>query len=144
MSKGTSEAKVRDALGRMDLALFAYKPPDDARNWKPADFLLWIRQHHGTGSHWLEVKDAGKAVETFSLNELRPSQRRGIAEANRLGIPYTLVVWWPRQRMWTVSDAHKIVEWKTSVTRTELMTRLGVDASTANLPFVLRSWLLGG
>jgi hypothetical protein len=41
--KGPSEGKVREALEALavDMPLLFYKPPDDARNWKPADFLVW-------------------------------------------------------------------------------------------------------
>ena len=103
--KGTSEARIRAALraGLADGAGLALKLPDDARNWKPADYLIWRRWGDRTVSCWLEVKDTD-AVATWPLSDLRASQRRGILEARRLGIGYWLAVWWRRSATWTLLE----------------------------------------
>lgn len=143
MTKGTSEGKVRLALNQLDLDLELYKPPDDARNWKPADFLVWWRpaapvvdRPHST---WIEVKEC-KLVGSFPLDDLRKSQRDGIRKARRLGIPYLLVVWWPSRRIWTISDAYQLdgSPLKGSVPFSVLAGKIGIDATQDNLPSTLR------
>ncbi len=121
--KGTSEARARVALKAA--GLFVYKPPDDARNWKPCDFLTW--QAGGTvevatdcGDHmvksqvpiglslsrWIEVKQIPMSALTLGVTDIRPSQRAGITSATLLGIPYWLLIWWqhpriPNKARWT-------------------------------------------
>lgn len=52
--KGQSEATVRAALTRLaeDMPMVVYKPPDDARNWKPADFLVWWGPDARESTRW--------------------------------------------------------------------------------------------
>lgn len=118
--KGTTEDKVRDALKAIDLSGLTYfKPPDDARNWKPCDFFVWwakgqVWNHTDppipvVGAAWIEVKDV-QAARTFNLDkELRPSQRGGIAAATAAGVPYWIVAWWRSRKRWTISDAAAVM-----------------------------------
>jgi len=157
--KGVSEGNFRAALSKVDLSLVIYKPPDDARLWKPCDYMVW--QPDGAGGNegwWFEVKDLDdKHVNTFPLSELRPSQLQGIRDAARVGIPYWIAIWWRRHRSWTVSDAHKITGWwrdeiavntdpirkPKSIDRTLLMSRFGLESTQAQLSSNLKMVLLG-
>lgn len=144
MTKGPSEAAVRDALRAMNVDSYVYKPPDDARNWKPCDFMVWWHEDgEPPGSAWIEVKET-KAVKLFNLpRELRVSQTNGILDAVQLGIPYLLVVHWTRQRDYTISDAAQL-PLDDTVTRADLMTRYGVNAQPRDLAMMLRAALLEG
>ncbi len=138
--KGQSEARVRDALKSMALKTLVYKLPDDARNWKPADFAVWWVG----GAALLEVKDTD-AVSLWPLRDLRDSQRVGILEAKTVDLPYWLVIWWRRHRRWTISngvtvltsagDGSRSYSWLSSVA--------GIDCDAGKLPETLRSVLLG-
>ncbi len=127
--KGTTEARARDALKQA--GLFVYKPPDDARNWKPCDFFTW--QAGGTvdvatdcGDHmvksqvpiglslsrWIEVKQVSVSALTLGATDIRPSQRAGIGTAAHLKIPYWLLIWWqhpkiPTKARWTCLEMTK-------------------------------------
>lgn len=144
MTKGASEGQVRAALSSMDLLSIVYKPPDDARNWKPCDFMVWWASSDGPQCAWLEVKDT-PAKDVFALSQIRQSQRLGIVQAHEVGIPYLLVVHWSRWKLWTISDAWAVMESAgLSATRLELMTRYGVDAQPRDLASTLRVVLLEG
>jgi hypothetical protein len=144
MTKGTSEASVRGALNTMGMDALAYKPPDDARNWKPADFLVWFDGQ----SAMIEVKQTS-AKAMFPLRDLRPSQRLGIRRAAEVGVPYYLVIWWTQLRRWTVSDARQCLNWigdhpeATSLAYVWLSSVAGMDCTTRDLAPILRSVLLG-
>jgi len=151
--KRASEGQFGAALRDCDVASVVYKPPDDARTWKPCDYMVWIAiwdsDHSGNHSIWFEVKDVD-AVDAFPFSELRPSQLAGIEDARRIGIPYWLAVYWRRHKSWTISDAARVVNWrdesitdKTSISRELLMSRFGVDATPSTLSSVLKSVLLG-
>lgn len=145
MTKGTSEGRFRDALKRCDLAAWAYKPPDDARNWKPSDYLVMLTAGL---VRLVEVKDLPDAVEVFPWRDIRPSQLEGMRRAREMKVPYYLVVWWRRHKQWTVSDSARVLDWKeanpdAALTRTLLMSRFGVDATDPTLPGVLKAALLG-
>lgn len=161
MTKGRSEPFVREALRKVaeDVdGLVVYKPPDDARNWKPADFLVWwpddtmilvgderIRM---VRCAWIEVKQTD-AVATWPLNDLRPSQTRAAADAHDAGIPYLILIYWKRSRDWTVVDGVRLIydsppEHRHSVGRPLLMSRYGVQSSPGNLASTLKSALLEG
>jgi hypothetical protein len=159
--KRASEGQFGAALRDSDVAGIVYKPPDDARTWKPCDYMVWVttsdpRWDNGTLgpalSIWFEVKDVD-AVNAFNFTELRPAQVAGIADAKRAGIPYWLAVYWRRHRSWTISDAAKVMDWRAassvttraprSVSRELLMSRFGVDATPSTLSSVLKSVLLG-
>lgn len=160
--KGQSEATVRAALMRLaeDMPMVVYKPPDDARNWKPADFLVWfagdrfveaedgIDHLNPVGSAMFEVKD-NALVDTLAIKELRPNQRKSIREAMAIGLPYWLVVWWRRKQRWTVSDAAKVLTHirdeedrgkadhtyiPRAPTFSHLSSFMGVDCTTETLP----------
>jgi hypothetical protein len=142
--KGSSEDRFREALNGIDVRKVVYKPPDDARTWKPCDFMVWSPQ-----STWFEVKDVD-TVNTFAFSQLRLAQVRGIGDADRIGIPYWLAVYWRRHRSWTISNATTLLWWRrnqtkppASVSREALMSRFGVDATPANLGSTLKSILLG-
>ena len=151
MTKGPSEARFREALRDIDLELDFYKPPDDARNWKPSDYIVWSRYDSLTTSFFFEVKQT-PALERFPFADIRPSQRDGIRRARRLHIPYLLVVWWPRHKLWTISDAVALFDWydqlpagakPLSVSRGDLLSTFGADATSATLPAMLKQVLLG-
>lgn len=97
--KGDSEARVGAAI-RAITGAYAYKPPDDARNRKPCDFFVWRRAIERPNDvwdlplecTWVEVKD--QMGTSLPASGIRSSQRAGVAEAMRLGIPYWLVVRW--------------------------------------------------
>jgi len=138
--KGQSEAKVRDALKTMDLRTLVYKLPDDARNWKPADFAVWW----DGGTALIEVKDTD-AVTLWPLRDLRESQRLGILEAEKIGLPYWLVIWWRRARRWTISDGEIVLTSPGDGSRSYswLSSVAGIDCDAGKLPETLRSVLLG-
>jgi hypothetical protein len=167
--KRPSEAEFGAALRAVDLRLYVFKPSDRDINWKPCDFMTWLDSGHddadaGPGvirhqvyPNWFEVKDVD-AVNAFPFSELRPSQYQGIADADRVGIPYWLAVYWRRHKAWTISDAVKVIEWKLqqvaaatdlagiqpkSIDRTLLMSRFGVESSKSLLSSTLKSVLLG-
>jgi len=126
--KGTSEARARVALKAA--GLFVYKPPDDARNWKPCDFLTWqapkqmdlrvdpetgygLADHAHTVSRWIEVKQIPSSALTMAATGMRPSQRAGVAEAMRLRIPYWLLIFWkhpkiPAAARWTCLEMTRL------------------------------------
>lgn len=146
MTKSHSEADVKAALNYAadDLeGLFSYKPPDDARNTKPCDFMVWwqgkLEETIPVGfAAWIEVKDV-TATQVFSMNELRPSQRAGIRAAAAAGIPYLLAVYWRLHQDWTISDAIKLTaEPHPAVSRTLLMSRYGVQSTPGQLGSTLR------
>jgi hypothetical protein len=159
--KRASEGEFGKALRDCDVAGIVYKPPDDARTWKPCDFMVWVQDNiSGAESVWFECKDVD-SVERFAFSELRPSQVQGIRDAERVGIPYWLAVYWRRSQSWTISDAAKVLAWRestaaeaadyykrdvglpTSIERELLMSRFGIDSSPAMLASTLKSVLLG-
>lgn len=151
MTKGTSEGKVRLALNQIG-GLEIYKPPDDARNWKPCDFMVWWNATPGEErrwlvprSAWIEVKE-NKQLGSFPLAEMRPPQRLGIAGAFAIGLPYLLVIWWTRRRIWTISDglALRTLPAKGSMPFSVLAGRIGIDAQQDHLAEVLRACLMEG
>lgn len=142
--KRPSEGEFGTALRAIDLRLYVFKPGDDMRNWKPCDYMVWWTSQRAN-SVWFEVKDT-TAVNTFSLAELRPAQRQGIADAVRVGIPYWLAVYWRRHQAWTISDAARVLYAEPptkSVPRELLMSRYGVESSKTLLSSTLKSILLG-
>jgi hypothetical protein len=169
--KGPSEGVFGAALREVELLSVVYKPPDDARNWKPCDFMWWGPVEHFNGrvddisegpmlAHavWFEVKDVATAVESFPFAELRPSQLQGIRDAARVGIPYWLAVWWRRHKVWTISDAVRVLAWRDntdghrphdespppkSIPRVLLASRFGVDSTKQQLASTLKQVLLG-
>lgn len=153
MPKGSSEGLFREALNKIDFdPTFIYKPPDDARNWKPADYFLWFPVSFGApaGSSWFEVKETPN-LKTFSLADVRPSQWRGIETATRLGMPYFLAIRWKRDGMWTLVDAVRLAGWlyaqevrPKSVERVALESRFGVSSTVGQLPSMIRAALMEG
>jgi len=152
MTKGSSEETFGAALRGVDVSIHIYKPPDDARNWKPCDFMVWFKHLADcsawhTSSAWFEVKSVD-ALDRFNVNELRPSQKLGIREAGAIGIPYYLAVYWTKHQSWTISVAYKVVEHavaegNTSVKRALLMSRFGIQSAPANLSSTLKDVLYG-
>lgn len=154
MTKGSSEATFGAALGGLDLALVVFKPGDDARQRKPCDFMVWFRDRDYARSAWFEVKEID-AIGRFNVNELRPSQKAGIREAGRVGIPYYLAVHWRALHgwtigpgYWTIGPAYKILEYavtqgNTSIPRTLMMSRFGIETTSGQLGSVLKSVLQG-
>lgn len=156
--KGTSEARVREALTTLNesMRLVVYKPPDDSRNPKPADFLVWFRRQpttadlgysHPTGG-LIEVKQSPN-LKSWPVSDLRPTQRASIHQHAKVGSPYLLVIWWPKLHRWTVSDAVKMLvaaesNGLRSVLFANLASKYGVDvAGDGLLPGVLGAGLRG-
>jgi hypothetical protein len=135
--KGTSEARVAAAIRKVPGA-YAYKPPDDARNRKPCDYFAWWLPQDSTGeeiahSIWFEVKQTPN-LERVSGDIVRPSQRAGIADAMRLGIPYWVVIWWSSHRLWTahlMSNPNSARLWTTSFTLESDEATADIDALIA-------------
>ncbi len=153
MTKGRSEAMVSEALSDLQIdQTYFYKPPDDARNRKPADYLLWWSPGSGAAprSSWIEVKETDQ-LGVFPLADIRPSQWQGIRIAKRLGIPYTIAVRWQRTGMWTLFDAVRLADWldeqevrPTSVKRVLLESRFGVSCDPGQLSGVIRMAITEG
>ena len=153
MTKRNSEADVRAALTAIadDVGLFAYKPPDDARTSKPADFFAWWPGGQTVESAWLEVKDT-KAVGTFNWNAMMtPAQIAAIRTARELQLPYYLVVYWRTRGEWTISNARTMGadfdvfgdHGRTRpFTKVEMMSRYGVQCWPGQLSSTLKSVLL--
>ena len=143
--KGSSEGRVRAALNGMDMDVLVYKPPDDARNWKPADFLVWWPEGQ---SAMVEVKESSGKF-TFPIRDIRPSQLLGIRMAAAVLVPYFLVIWWPKLSSWTISNAWQVANWigdhpdATSLDYGWLNSVAGMDCTTRDLAPILRSALLG-
>ena len=169
MAKRPTEGELGAALRNIDgLAVEVYRPPDPkgpqgVSNWKPADYLVWVRESTDAypgkpivGSHWFEVKDLD-GWGGFPFRELRPAQIAGIHSASRIGIPYWLCVWWRRHDEWTISDAVKVLAWReeeghqravparlvTSIPWTLLASRFGVTSSKSQLASTLKGVITG-
>lgn len=167
MTKRATEAEFGKALRELDLRIHVYRPPDPkgpegVSNWKPADFLSWhqeVNPEWGTPSvkpSWFEVKDVDD-LRGYPFADLRPSQIQGIHDAERIGIPYWLAIWWRRHKEWTISNAVRVLAWRdekairdpagltaiTSIPRELLMSRFGISTSKAQLGSTLKGVLLG-
>lgn len=161
--KRDSEGHFGAALRDCDVAGYVYKPGDRDPNMKPCDFMVWLqgysqeRDHAYVQSVWFEVKDLPPTVvNAFPFSELRPAQVAGIRDAERIGIPYWLAIYWRRHKAWTISDATKVMRWRDeenaqlptiaqpkSIPRRLLNSRFGIDATAATLSSTLKSILLG-
>ncbi len=152
--KGDSEARVRSALNEIarddTFPLTFLKLPDDARNWKPADFAVWWWIGMGcVGSAFVEVKQTD-AVLRFSLAEIRQSQWLGLRHAVRVGMHYWLVVWWTKRKRWTISPLERLVavlpdylaDHARSVPYDQLV-EIGIDADNRQLTMMLRAAFMG-
>ncbi len=158
--KGQSEAHIRKALSAIaadGMALMIHKMPDDSRNWKPADFAVWFRNPSGVipMSAFIEVKQTA-AVEVFDIADIRPSQWQGIRQAEMVGTPYYLAIWWTRHKRWTISNAKRLIPTTVSPLRgaptpepdpkptyTRLSSVIGIDCTTVELTMMLKAVLLG-
>lgn len=143
--KGQSEARVKKALDQMDLDLWSYKPPDDALNRKPSDFIVWFSEDETpTKSSFVEVKQAGRLALSWPISELQPSQRLGIRKAAAMDLDYWLVIWFPRLRKWAICDGPRLLaSGLRSFTFVDLVSRYGCEAQGPHLASVLRSVLVG-
>lgn len=140
--KSDTEDRVRaalDQINQLTRTLFIYKPPDDSRNWKPADYIVgWNK-----GIAFVEVKLCRTAILTI---DLRPSQRKAIHDASLIGAPYLLAVWWSQPATWWIFDARRLedieappgvrVPWKS-------LLHLGFRAGERILPMVLARGIEG-
>lgn len=160
MTKRDSEPAFGAALRHVSLAVVVYKPPDDARNWKPCDYMVWVEaSDHVVDEHafpkpvWFECKDVD-AIDVFNWRrEMRQSQLQGIREAKRIGIPYWLAIYWRKHRHWTISDAVALYDHTRlrpdhliaarTFRRTTLMSSLGIDSTPGQLESTLKGVLLG-
>lgn len=150
MAKGGSEAAVRAALEDGDDGTLVYKPGDDSRNWKPADFIVWHRlfvDHDRPGSAFIEVKSTdllGRWSPADRRRGLRPSQRVYAAAAVDMGIVYLVVIYWRRRRCWTISSVRPfLAEPERSFTFEELMSTHGIRAWPQHLGSTIRLALAG-
>lgn len=152
MAKGTSEATVRAALEEIhdndSNQILVYKPPDDARNWKPADFIAW---HHlegsPPGSAFIEVKQTDVLYgwqPSDPRRGLRPSQTVHAHAALAIGIPYLVVIHWKRRSCWTVSGVRPfLAEPDRKFTFEELSSSHGIRVWPKHLGSTLRLALAG-
>jgi len=158
MTKGPSEAMFRAALNEVDIEpLFAHKLADDARNWKPADYLVWFRTGDGPASSaWFEVKETPNKG-ALPMADIRPSQLRGIDTARALHLPYFLAIRWKPDGLWSIVDAVRLMDWwtddrvaaapaalNTSVSRDLLESRFGVSSTKGQLPSIVKAALNEG
>jgi hypothetical protein len=163
MTKGPSEAMFRKALNEVDIApLFAHKLSDDARNWKPADYLVWFADVINifgatlppAASAWFEVKETPNKT-VFPIADIRPAQQRGISTAAQLRIPYLIAIRWKPDGHWSLIDAVRLMGWwpdhaaaasptPTGVSRTLLESRFGVGCTVGQLPAMVRAALIEG
>lgn len=152
-----SEDQVKAALARID-GLLVYKPPDDARNWRPADFLIWWDGNVLKGAPkipragMLEVKQNDRKLIWHwtggGAESLRPSQLAAVAKCNALGMPYFVAVYWKSRRYWTL---HRIDQWlgigipyvDTPLRWEDAITRYGVGAAPVNLADTLAGLIHG-
>lgn len=149
--KGSSEGAVRAALNEMSLTVLVYKPPDDARNWKPADFMVWWLDDDWVrkGTALIEVKQSPNKG-TFPVRELRPAQREGMVQARGVLVPYWLAIYWPaRGGRWTISHGNTILDYLRGVPAAKsleydwLASSAGIDCAARDLAPILRGVLLG-
>lgn len=141
---------MRAALDDMDLDTWVYKPPDDARNWKPADFILWWDDPDSgellsvAQTAMIEVKDTA-ALRVYNLSDIRPSQHNAMMRAQIMGIPYLVAIWWRRHKRWTISIGSRLFrEEKRSLRYLDLSSSLGLDCTQDMLASTLRSILVDG
>lgn len=167
MAKRPSEAAFGVALRAVDesVPIYVYRVPDPkfgggVTNWKPCDWMVWTLAHSidfatdPPGSAplklvdvaWFETKDSD-AIKTFSWTEIRKSQMQGVRTAKRIGIPYWLAVYWRRYKLWTISDAVRMLpaieRGDRNISRDLLQTRYGVASSPLQLTSTLKSILAG-
>ena len=162
MTKGPSEGIFRERLGQVDLHPFEiYKPPDDARNWKPADFLVWWKIGGGGGyerpaSAWIEVKATNnKAVWPFG--DLQPTQVLAIRKATALRIPYFIAIRWNGDRQWSLVDGVRLVAYMDEIRESDapaskmlglprglLESRFGVGCTVGQLASTIKVALIEG
>lgn len=167
MTKRPSEGELGAALRNVDgLKVHVLRLPDPksgegVSNWKPADFIVWVSYVRWNGepdtdattTHWVEAKDTD-AVARFPYSDIRPSQLAGIRDAERMGIPYWLAIYWRRSREWTISDAIRVLAWQRdqisgeetsvkSIPKTLLESRFGISTSKAQLSSTLKGVLSG-
>jgi hypothetical protein len=138
--KRGAEDRAREAMLGMDPPAWVYKPPDDARNWKPADFICWLSwaDEPDTGTCFVEVKDS-PALNVWNISDLRPSQVLAAKKADEFHVPYWVVIWWRRRKMWTISDARALLRSPARrFTYDELSSVYGIDATQEQLGSVLR------
>lgn len=152
-----AESKVREALARID-GLLTYKPPDDARNWKPADWLLWWDANELLGAPpitrcgMLEVKQNDRQRiwhwTQGGSESLRPIQLAAVARCRTLGMPYFVAVYWKGRSYWTL---HRVDRWlgidgptvETPISFDDAVTKYGVGTAPANLLATLSGLIRG-
>jgi hypothetical protein len=151
MSNSYAQDQIRDALKGID-GLIAYKPPDDSRNWKPCDQMLWWDDPlNGLGlalhSAWLEVKmNPLKGlwhVTSSGADGLSLQQVRAAVDAEQIGLPYIVAVYWKALRYWTLHYRVGRVAFPGKLTFDEATTQWGVGTAPANLRSTLRAVLAG-
>jgi hypothetical protein len=133
------EDRVRTALDDVSLrtrTLFIYKPPDDSRNWKPADYIVgWDR-----GIGFVEAKLC--RTRAAWRVDLRPSQRRALRTAEQIDAPYLVAIWWAPRTSWAVIDWRKVSMARVSIAWEDAIV-MGMNATERTLPMVLARGLDG-
>lgn len=160
MSNSYAQDQVREALKGID-GLVAYKPPDDSRNWKPCDQMVWWWQPYDEEnfaaanvsrgwprSAWLEVKmnplKGSWHVTTPNGSEgLSLQQARAAFDAEEIGLPYVVAVYWKARKYWTLHWRVGRREFPGKLTFEGATTSWGVGCAPANLRSTLRLVLAG-
>jgi hypothetical protein len=148
-----SEDQIRAALAKID-GLMVYKPPDDSRNWKPADFLLWWTEPAYNDFDATLLKAGMLEVKKNYLSSLwhwmgdgpeglRPSQRAAMGQCRRIGMPYFVAVHWAKHEYWTL---HRTEGWTTApdtIMFDDARTQYGVGCAPVNLAMTLAGVIHG-
>lgn len=158
MSNSYAQDQIREALKGID-GLIAYKPPDDSRNWKPCDQMLWWAGDHpinlGDGSNgpilpnsaWLEVKmnplQGLWRVTSANADGLSLQQLRAARDALDIGLPFVVAVYWKGRKYWTLHVNPTRNDFPAKLSFEEATTRWGVGTAPANLRSTLRAVLAG-
>lgn len=149
MTRKYSETKVREALSAMDLDVVVYKPVDNAgraQNTKPADFMVWWHAEgivsSGAMSAWLEIKECPN-LDSFPFSLIRPSQWAAMRDAERIELPYYLVVYWKARKLWTVTTSRRLLAADEAGDVSMARVRFPLECRPAELENHLRGVLLG-
>lgn len=154
MSNSYAQDQIREALKGID-GLVAYKPPDDSRNWKPCDQMVWwpVTAEFDSSaigyvrSAWLEVKmnplQGVWHVTSTGADGLSLQQCRAARDAEEIGLPYIVAVYWKPRKYWTLHYRVGRAEFPGKLTFEEASTQWGVGTAPANLRSTLRGVLAG-
>lgn len=144
--KGTSEAAFSAALreAATELHMLFWKPPDDARNWKPADFFAWRETAESPDlrasfarPYFFEVKQTTNLG--FATIALRPTQRVWLEDGSKIGISCWIAVWWKNVGIWQFWNVNR----RGLPDRPFAVKSALPDATPANLASVIKGIMRG-